>query len=522
MRRVLARVIYGVAVLALAVSFFAIRRSSDDVFAYAITLPEGIPAVVYEPGPPRAYGEPPRDEAPLPTVVLAHGFASDKSTLDMLARRLARAGYAVITFDFRGHGQSRMPFERVREGRGGLLEDMSAAVAYARAHPRLDGTRIAVGGHSMGASAALRYASYESGVAAVIGISGGTDPEGPYPVQNLLLIWAEGAPDRTRIRLRDLGARISGLARLVLDRTYRDPRRGEAIRLSEVPGSSHLRILFSSEATRRILDWLDATLGPGRAGGGDPLAGGVGWLAALGTVATLVLLWGLPAALAPAFPRADLREIDAPLGRLGLLLAALVGATALVSGSAAVSGGGPLGFVPIVVGREGAALFAVSGLLLCLVLARRGALPASRASALSNLAAAGLVFGFGYLALAGAISPYLEVGLGPRRLPWWILCSALALPYFVATELLLRGRGRAGLWLPIAGKALTLLAIALAAGLGLLPRVILLALGGIAALFAVLELVAYRLGRSGFDPWVQALVQSAWVGHLLARWPMES
>jgi pimeloyl-ACP methyl ester carboxylesterase len=201
MRRVVARVSYGVAILALAISFLGIRRASDDVFAYAIELPEGIPAVLYEPGPPRSHAALPPDEVAFPTVVLGHALAADRSSLDLLARRLTRAGYAVVTFDFRGHGRNRAPYGRVREGRGGLLEDLSAVVAYVRAHPRLDGLRLAVGGHSLGAATALRYASYESGVGAVIGISGGTFPDGPYPVQNLLLIWGQGDSGSTRTGL---------------------------------------------------------------------------------------------------------------------------------------------------------------------------------------------------------------------------------------------------------------------------------------------------------------------------------
>jgi hypothetical protein len=521
MRRVVARVSYGVAILALAISFLGIRRASDDVFAYAIELPEGIPAVIYEPGPPRGQGALPLDEVAFPTVVLAHDLAADKSTLDLLARRLTRAGYAAVTFDLRGHGRNRAPYGRVREGRGGLLEDMSAVVAYVRAHPRLDGLRLAVGGHSLGASTALRYASYESGVGAVIGISGGAAPDGPYPVQNLLLIWGQGDSGPTRTRLRDLGAHLSGFTRLVLDRTYRDPARGDAIRLSEVPGTSHGRIVFSREAARRILEWLEATLGPGRGGRPAPLGGGVGWFVLLGLAALLVLLWGLPAALAPVFPGRARREVDAPLARIGLLLAALAGGIALLSGSAAFIGGSPFDFVPLVVGRDVAAFFAVSGLLLWVLLARRGELLASRTRLLSSLAAAGLVLGFAYLALGGVLAPYRELGLAPKRLPWWILCAALCLPYFAATEFLLRGRGRAGIWLPVAGKLLTLLALALGAGLGLLPRAIGLALGGLAALFALLEWVAYRLGRADFDPWVPALFQSAWLGLLLASWPLE-
>ncbi|MFQ5699545.1 MAG: alpha/beta hydrolase family protein [Myxococcota bacterium] len=519
------RWIQGVAVIALGVALVGIRHSTHGAAAYPITLPGSLPATLYEPGARRGFAEIPADRPPLPTLILAHGFSANRSMLDLLARRVARAGYAVLTFDFQGHGANPHPFEPVGRGRAGLVNDFATALRYVRSDPRLDATRIAIAGHSMGAATALRVASYESGLAAVIGISGGASPEGPYPVQNLLLIWASGDPSTLRVRLRELGAHLAGFARLVADRTYGDVSRGEAIRVSEVAGTDHVRILWSAPAARRILAWLETTVGPGLSPAANPLAPGPGPWVALGLAAVGTLLWGFPTLLASVVRTRAPRPIDDPLRRVAMGGASLLIGGLLLLGAHPRSGGGPLAALPLVAGREVAAFFAVSGASLCLLLARspwgRAALGRPRTSLPTALAAGGLAFGLSYLLLAGIVAPYLELGLAPRRLLWWGLCSVAALPFFLATEVAYRGSGRAGRWLPLGFKILTILALGSGAASGVLPRVVGLALGGVVALFALLEWVAFRLGRAGHDPWVAALFQSFWIGLFLAGFPLE-
>jgi len=83
-------------------------------------------------------------------VVLMHGVHANR--LSMLARAefLSRAGYAVLLFDFQGHGESigkRITF--------GYLESRDATAAVAFVRQKFPGEKIGVIGVSLGAAAAL-------------------------------------------------------------------------------------------------------------------------------------------------------------------------------------------------------------------------------------------------------------------------------------------------------------------------------------------------------------------------------
>ena len=97
-----------------------------------------------------------------------------------------------------------------------------------------------------------------------------------------------------------------------------------------------------------------------------------------------------------------------------------------------------------------------------------------------------------------------------------VVATLLLLPWFGASEWLLRGQGVTGLWLPAAGKLLTLIVVGAAALTGLLPFVILLGMASIALFFAFFELVATRLGRVMPNPWLAALFQAAFTGTAFA------
>jgi alpha-beta hydrolase superfamily lysophospholipase len=82
-------------------------------------------------------------------VILQHGIHGSRAELVTRARFLTEAGYAVLMFDFQGHGESigsRITF--------GYLEsrDSQAAVAFAKA--RFPGKPVGVIGLSLGAAAA--------------------------------------------------------------------------------------------------------------------------------------------------------------------------------------------------------------------------------------------------------------------------------------------------------------------------------------------------------------------------------
>ena len=134
------------------------------------SLGDGIPATLYLPVDAEDDGdlpEPlPKGERP-PVIVMAHGYSADRASMSGMARSLAEAGYAVVNIDLRGHGSNTHAF------RGDLRDDFAAAVDWATTTPWVDGSRLAVLGHSMGAGAALDFATVDNRAKAVVPVSGG-------------------------------------------------------------------------------------------------------------------------------------------------------------------------------------------------------------------------------------------------------------------------------------------------------------------------------------------------------------
>jgi pimeloyl-ACP methyl ester carboxylesterase len=88
-----------------------------------------------------------------PPVVLCHGITATRRYVLHGSKALPRAGYAVTTYDARGHGESDPA--PVGEGYGypPLVADLERAV-----EAEVDGDRFLLGGHSMGAHTAIAYA----------------------------------------------------------------------------------------------------------------------------------------------------------------------------------------------------------------------------------------------------------------------------------------------------------------------------------------------------------------------------
>jgi len=106
-----------------------------------------------------------RDRQPGPAVVLCHGIWTGRRECLPLALRFRAAGYNVLCFDFRAHGNSAGRFTSV-----GHLEtnDVIGAVHYLKRRPEVDPTRIGVIGFSMGAAATIQAAARCPDIAAVV------------------------------------------------------------------------------------------------------------------------------------------------------------------------------------------------------------------------------------------------------------------------------------------------------------------------------------------------------------------
>ena len=181
---------------------------------------------------------------------MVHGYTVDRASLSILARRLAMNAYAALAIDVRGHGANRHPFSQDPEG-SGLFEDLSAAADWLRGSAWVDGSRLAVLGHSMGAGAALRFAERDSALDAAVMISGGWALLGPHRPPNALFLYAERDPAGIRDSAPQLAARLAGVLEVKDGERYGAFATREAVRALELPDNDHSTILWSKAATRR-------------------------------------------------------------------------------------------------------------------------------------------------------------------------------------------------------------------------------------------------------------------------------
>lgn len=109
---------------------------------------------------------------PHPVVVLCHGLPGNEKNLD-LAQAIRRAGWTVVTFNYRGSWGSPGSYSFAND-----LADVDAVLAYARdpanaAKLGLDPKRILLGGHSLGGWTTALTAAHDKGLAGAFMISPG-------------------------------------------------------------------------------------------------------------------------------------------------------------------------------------------------------------------------------------------------------------------------------------------------------------------------------------------------------------
>ncbi|RKH61544.1 alpha/beta hydrolase [Corallococcus aberystwythensis] len=100
--------------------------------------------------------------------VLAHGLSQTRMDLLPEARVLRDAGYGVLLFDLRAHGQSGGETSTWGDKE---RQDVRAALAYVRAQPDVDSARVGALGFSIGSAAVAEVAAKDPQVAAVVLLS---------------------------------------------------------------------------------------------------------------------------------------------------------------------------------------------------------------------------------------------------------------------------------------------------------------------------------------------------------------
>jgi uncharacterized protein len=113
--------------------------------------------------------------ARVPAVAMAHGLGAVKEMyLEPFARRFAKAGIAVLVFDYRGFGASGgEPRQRISPH--DQMEDYRNALTWLSIQPEIDADRLAVWGTSFSGGHVIQVAAHDSRVKAVVSQVGAMD-----------------------------------------------------------------------------------------------------------------------------------------------------------------------------------------------------------------------------------------------------------------------------------------------------------------------------------------------------------
>ena len=120
-----------------------------------------------------------------PSVILLHMLGMDRSTWDKFAQKLTQNGYAVLSVDLRGHGESIKQANHTISYQSfmpknfkNMTLDVKAAKKYLIEGRKANPNQISITGASIGANLALNYAASDHSIKSVILLSPGLNYRG--------------------------------------------------------------------------------------------------------------------------------------------------------------------------------------------------------------------------------------------------------------------------------------------------------------------------------------------------------
>jgi dienelactone hydrolase len=444
---------------------------------------DGVP--LYEVHPPAGAGK-------RPGVVVAHGFSGSAELMAPFGDSLATQGYVVVLLDFAGHGANTTPLPddaaATDASVDALQHDLDVAVARLRSLPDVDPARIALVGHSMGATEVTRYAAAHPAVRATVALSlPGSSVAQTFRPAHLLLLY--GSLEFPGFKAAAADAVAHG---------------GPDRRASAVSGVEHISILYAPRAHRATVEWLDRNLGgpPGSRPLPSPLRriGG----AALLTSAFLLALYPIAGVLTGG----RVRTTGAG-GRVRLLRTASAAGVAVAAAAVAalVAPRLPTERLPIAIGGFIAGYTTVIGLALTAYgIWREPATGNGRGGRLVPL----IAYAVAAIALPTSLGLTHAVPVGPR---WWLIPVLWA-----GFAVLAYGTERATAGRPpgvLAIAAVVVVVLTGAAVAGLTHGFVLLAVPPLVLLFGWQALWSAGLNRLGAPAWLIAAV-----GSVVVAWPL--
>ena len=164
---------------------------------------------------------PSTEQKKIPCIVLSHGLGGTKDmALEKYALRFVEAGYAALTYDYRHYGESEGNPRQIYSATE-QLDDLRAAIEYARNREGIDADKIILWGTSAGANYGIIIASEDKNIQAIIAQCGAFD----HKEDSKLGLEKEGLGFYLRLFVhaqRDKGRSRFGLSRHIIP-TYGRP-----------------------------------------------------------------------------------------------------------------------------------------------------------------------------------------------------------------------------------------------------------------------------------------------------------
>ena len=122
----------------------------------------------------------PRDlKQKAPCAVLVHNSGGSRAELDPIALRLQKSGFAALTIDLRGHGESatealtwkKLDADAQLQTWANTTRDVKAGVAYLLQQPGVLSTSVTLVGHGAGCALVARHARRDEKVRCVVMLS---------------------------------------------------------------------------------------------------------------------------------------------------------------------------------------------------------------------------------------------------------------------------------------------------------------------------------------------------------------
>jgi uncharacterized protein len=212
----------------------------------------------------------PKDAPPWPAVVIVHGAGSRKENHADFARLATASGWAALTFDLPGHGDSDPPMS------GAAVEDVIAMARLLESEEGVDAGRVVVRGSSLGGFLAIRAASEFDEIAGVIAICPASQDHLASGLRrgNLEMRVDDPIDLEAWLLSQDIGEAVERIAPrpLIILHAEGDTqvpsdhseqlyeRAGDPRRLVIAPGGAHTSVQHDPELQGEALRWVEREL----------------------------------------------------------------------------------------------------------------------------------------------------------------------------------------------------------------------------------------------------------------------